>query len=274
MLEVIVASYLQIKNANQNVIIDDTYKNATFVGKAKRVGGETSNPFKNVSVNPNPNENYVPWDYRKSIYIEGSAYDLGFTESVLSNDPLLLLFVRCNTSDAFYCTPLTCEKQASGLWRIGTFAYSNVANLTIEITVYTYSQRIDSKYGKIAYNANGEKVFDAARGVLTNVGLLYGTVDLSQQIAQTYLLTMPIDIDVSNLFISMRSSFPLRSSYSINSGGVTFTSSRFFPVMTRVASNQLKVELVRNNNGGGSNVVAAVGGFSENIIYCTYPFSP
>ncbi len=274
MWEAIVASYLQIKNANQNVIIDDTYKNATFVGKVGRIGGETNNPFKNVAGNPNPNENYVPWNYRKSIYIEGSAYDLGFTESVLSNNPLLLLFVRCNTSNAFYCTPLTCEKQTSGLWRIGTFAYSNMTNLTIEMTVYTYSPRIDSKYGKIAYNASGEKVFDAARGVLTNVGLLYGNVDLGQAIARTYLLTMPSDIDVSNLFISMRSSFPLRSGYNINSDGVTFTSSRFFPVMTRVASNQLKVELVRDNNGGGNNAVAAVGGFSENVIYCTYPFSP
>ena len=268
------ASYFSIENSRNAVVIDDNYKNATFLGKVKIVSFY-ENPY--LKINPNM-VNYLPeydLNFRylasKRVLVD-NASELGLdADSFLTIGDRTLAFGRCSSSDIFLVEAVVTYHSETNRWSLAFNCWSDNPNIEVTISAYTLNKRTESSFGEIAYNEQGEVVFDAMRGVLTNVGLLHGGIDLGRAVAATYILNTPTDIPVENIFISMRSMFPIRAAYKISSSGVSLSTTKYFPSMTKIDNSTLKVELVRQNTLGGSSASTNIGAYSENVIYCPYP---
>lgn len=268
------ASYFSIENSKNTVVIDDNYKNATFLAKAK-LTNFYDNPM--LAVDP-MRVNYmaeydINWRYvaSKGVLLNNPA-DIGIDAYSFSTmGDRTIAFGRCSTSDIFLVEASLTYNDFSNNWYLLLRCWADNPNIEVTISAYTLNKRTESSFGEIAYNEQGEVVFDAMRGVLTNVGLLYGGINLSNSVAATYILNTPTDIPVENIFISMRSMFPIRAAYKISSSGVSLSTTKYFPSMTKVNDSTLKVELVRQNTLGGSSGSTNIGEYSENVIYCPYP---
>ena len=268
------ASYFAIENSRNAVVIDDNYKNATFLGKIK-VTSFYENPW--LKTDPMM-QNYISeydLNFRymatKNVLVD-NASDLGLdAQSFLSVGDRTIGFARCSTPDIFLINVYVYYNRNTTKWSLNFVCFCDNPNIEVTISAYTLNKRTESKFGEIAYNEQGEVVFDAMRGVLTNIGILHGGVDLGREIAASYILNTPTDIPVEKIFISMRSMFPIRAAYKISSGGVSLSTTKYFPRMTKIDNSTLKVELVRQNTLGGSNASTNIGDYSENVIYCPYP---
>lgn len=273
--------YLEIRNTNQNIVIDDQFKTPTFLRKVTFSGNftEIGSPVAGA-------QTVYCWKYReiKSFIVkrEICKEELGLDpESILNEGDLTLVFARNNISTSFYATASLRYVKTDDAWLAGSkvgdlyitmAVYTDSKESVVTVALYTNNTRLPSKFGKQAFDAQGNLTFDAVRGVMSHVGTLKGDVNLNQEVAATYTFTLPEGCNPSNLYISNRSTLPIRTAYKIGSSGVSMSWTKFAPIMyVDVNTNTLTVKLTRQTNLRGSNSASNIGGFYENVIYCTYP---
>lgn len=277
------AKYLEIRNAKQNIVIDDQFKTPTFVRKVVVSGG-----FAEIGAPIAGAQTLYCWKYRRIISgaLDATTFknEFGIDPQVLRNTnegDLSMVFSRNSSSSAFYVVFKMYYVESDNAYMQGTKTgdgyysltiYTDDANSVVTASIYTNNTRIPSTFGKQAFNAQGELTFDAVRGVISNAGVMSGNIDLNQEIAATYSFPLPIGLDPTKLMISHRSTLPIRTAYKIGSSGVSMSWTKFAPIMyVDVNTNTLTVKLTRQTNLSGSNSASNIGGFYENVIYCTYP---
>lgn len=268
------ASYIEVRNANNAVVIDDQFSIAKFL---YRDSVSTRSTQSSQSASDGPKYKYV--NFAPLIRFNKPS-DLGFImpdgldntspEALAYLKREIMVFARCNVTTAFMAkVEVMLSSNGDGVVRFDVKA--DLPDTPIEICLYTTAPMIPCKYGAQAFNAKGELVFDAMRGYLSHVGTMSGGVDISKYIAATYTFEVQGDLDPKNLFISFNSTIPYYSAYNIHSGGVSYGSTLFPPVMSFPSPNTLRVDLVKQNEVSGDNNKNSFSHYFENVIYCPYP---
>lgn len=263
------AKYLEIRNGNNKVIIDDSKRVAKFLYRGSFKGRSDQS----LSYFLTDGDNFA---YNTSFMIHQnvSLASLGFSPGQ-SRDKIngeLMVFARSSGGKAFRVKSyFTVSAADNSKVTLSVFLGTDTAGLDIEICLYTIADMVPCKMGSQAFNAQREIVFDSMRGYMQTVGAIYGSVNVRADPAATYTLNIPAGLDSKNLFISQRSALPFFSAYNIHSGGVRYGQTYFFPVMSFPNSTSLVVQLRRQNYVAGDNSTTSFAGFFENVIYCPYP---
>lgn len=273
---VIVAKYLELRNDNNNVVIDDQFPLPCLIYRQKLVTDYKPTIASNIAF-------YYWYTYfgvGKQIKIESGVdelYSLGFNlpfsqENVKRINDSLLVFYRTDSGKPVGAYASISYNTKTG---ISTLMFQLVANelgVEGEIAVYCTDPTIlfPRDFGGHFKDENGNVVFEFMRGALQVVGAMYGGVNTYNNPAATYNFTIPSELDRSNVFISYRSGLPFHTAYKISSGGVKQYAVSYAPVLTYTDSN-LRVDLVRQGSLGGSNNVFSYGGYFENIAYIVQP---
>lgn len=262
------AKYLEIRNANNNVIVDDDYKVAKFLYRGSfMTSWEIFDPWV-----INDGLVFRHWT-RYSVIKFKDFSDLGFTEGLEWKDVIgdLMVFARSPSGNAFKADVFITKYSNQTEWNLEVRVGSDKPYFEVEFCLYTMSDMKPCSMGAQAFNENGELVFDAMRGYLQVVGSMYGGVNVRNNPAAVYEMKIPEGLNMDNVFISHRSALPYYEAYRINSGGVSFAQTYFYPVMSFKDSTTLVVKLEQQNPVSGNNSASAYNAYYENVIYCPYP---
>lgn len=257
--------YIEIKNARNNVIIDDQYKVAKFVYRGKIT---TNNVVFKGGITDGKTFKYRSGE-RLATFEELEL--LGF----LSSDKSayinkFMLFCRSRSGVPFRAWLRVMEYSGENR---GLFieAGCDLPSIDIEYCLYTLADMKPCSFGAQAFNSKGELVFDAMRGYLQVVGSMYGGVNVQNNPAAIYEIAIPEGLNMDNVFISHRSALPYYAAYKIGGSGVSYAQTYFYPVMSFKNSTTLVVKLEQQNPVGGNNSATAYNAYYENVIYCPYP---
>lgn len=262
------AKYLEIRNANNNVVIDDQYNVAKFLYRDSAI---TSGVVAPVFVVIDGN-NFI---YRTThiVKVFKNFQALGFADGLNYVDIVgdLMLFTRSPSGKPFKAKLQLVYYRDRDEWELELMVGSDHPTFIVEYCIYTMSKMRPCSFGAQAFNSKGELVFDAMRGYLQVVGSMYGGVDVRNNPAATYEINIPAGLDMNNVFISCRSAFPYYAAYKIGGGGVSYSQTYFYPVMSFPNPTTMIVKLDRQNNVSGNNSATAYNAYYENVIYCPYP---
>lgn len=268
------ASYLEIKNANGRIVIDDMYASPKFCYRS----------IVNIPLSPKKPSGYLgpmhKYFGRFEIFSFSKPSDLGFDmppgldndsdDAVIYIRKNLLLFVRSDSNTAVRVSIYIENSPDGGLVLYG-YINAGIQYPVVEYCIYTRSKMLPCKYGAQSFNEKGELIYDAMRGYLSHIGTMNGGVNISKNPAATYIFELQGDLDSRNLFVSQNSTLPYYAAYNIHSGGVDYASTFFYPVMSLPDSKTLKVDLVKQFQVNGSNSASSFSEYFESVIYCPYP---
>lgn len=264
------ARYFEQINDNFNVVVDDQFNTAKFLIKSDITAGNVVNTS-GIYIDGGTFTYYG----KANVLAEGdSLRDLGFDyddADVNLAASRLMLFVRTDTNYPYRVNANLNRNATTGKMTLSVLATSDLANCPMTICLYTTAKMLPSKLGLLVYNEQQELVFDALKGHLQNVGILNGGVSVGNAVAATYDINVPIGLTSDNLFISMRSALPFYAAYRISSGGVSYSYTYYYPVMTFPTSTTLRVQLVQQRSVAGNNSSTRINNYFENVIYCPYP---
>jgi len=274
-----VDKYIEIKNANGNLVIDDQYNIPKFLYRGFAYSTTTS--FKPSTLWDGDTFKYrgeVP--FKKVVVKFNVPSDLGFNlpdESPSYSLILRSMLVFSKSSDqkpyTFYVAFRMNDESDSNQYRRALWAYvtSDVPNQEIEFCLYTSLPMIPCKMGAQAFNKHGELIFDAMRGYLQVIGNMYGGVNVKNNPCAVYRIDVPVGLNPDNIFFSNRSTLPFYSAYNIGANGVKYGETFFFPKPRMEGNNRLIVELFAQYNVSGNNSAKSYNNYYENVIYCPYP---
>lgn len=262
------AKYLEIRNANNNVIVDDDYKVAKFLYRqAIMTTWQETNQAAIVDG--------AVFRYWTVFVVKkfNSFEELGFVaglewDAVVSS---FMLFARSSSGLPFRASLNLIKYLNDPQWTLELRIGSDHSYFEVEYCIYTMQDMQPCSMGAQAFNERGELMFDAMRGYLQVVGSMYGGVDVRNNPAAIYEMKIPEGLNMDNVFISHRSALPYYSAYKIGSGGVSHAQTYFYPVMSFKDSTTLVVKLEHQNPVGGNNSATAYNAYYENVIYCPYP---
>ena len=268
------ANYLELKNDNQNVVINDLYPIPSLIYRGNSLTDTQFNYGVYLIAFL-----YTHWDWYGGIILKdsptigGLGFDLPESEASLDiiNKNLLTMY---RTDAGVGCfAKASCRKKSDGTGYVLSISVeSNTQNLSVEAAVYVLNPKIlkASPIGGSFRDTDGKLVFDFMRGAMQIIGTMSGGVNPTQNIAATYNLEIPSGLDQSNVFITARSGLPFLYWYTMRPGGITQYFTAFEPVMT-FSQNNLQIQLVSQkpiNNVSGSK---SYGGFFENVGYVVQP---
>ncbi|CAM0730423.1 hypothetical protein QMJ91_17015 [Acinetobacter baumannii] len=272
----IVVSYFELKNDNFNVVIDDTYNSAKFLGKY------------DVTLNTFIDRN------NSSYYVEGSDYTWSGTVTAATGNTLRELgFDYDEPSDADYekflaslnsqilsfartlsGRPIRSNSiltKINGIWNFNFNLFGYQQGDVGTVVSYTIAKMMPSKFGLQVFNAEGTLVFDALKGYLQLAGIMTGGVNTYTNPAATYTITLSEELSSEHLFISDTMSYPWRNGMRITSSGVQYGEANFYPVMSFPNLTTIEVKLMQNGNIPGTTGSRSFNYFYEAVIYCPYP---
>lgn len=268
------AKYVEIRNANGNVIIDDEYAIPKFLMRGKLI--TTDSVGKRIYL---IDGNTFKYSKLRPVMSFTTLRELGFdldtnainVDYVIYN---LMLFTRTSSEIPYFASISYAKYDGDPLYYLNMSCGTDVPSVEIEYCIYTSLPMIPCKFGAQAFNASGELVFDAMRGYMQVVGSMYGGVNVKANPAATYRFSVPAGLDAKNLFISHRSTLPFYSAYKIGSNGVGYGETYFYPRIRMEGSQTMVVELVQQYNVDGSNSAKSYSNYYENVIYCPYREGP
>lgn len=261
------ASYVEIRNANGNVIVDDQFEVAKFLYRDKFTTTSTET-YQYVIIDGNTFKYQTVHIVKKFL----NYSDLGFDPNLKWADVVsnLMLFARSPSGLPFRASLSMASYMGEDEITLEVRVGSDYPAFEVEFCLYTMSKMKPCSFGAQAFNANGELVFDAMRGYLQVIGSMYGGVNVWTNPAATYEMKIPEGLNMDNVFISHRSALPYFAAYKIGSGGVSHAQSYFYPSMWFKDSTTLVVDLLQQNPTGG-NSASAYNAYYENVVYCPYP---
>ncbi len=268
------AKYVEIRNANGNVIIDDEYAIPKFLMRGKLI--TTDSVGKRIYL---IDGNTFKYSKLRPVMSFTTLRELGFdldtnainVDYVIYN---LMLFTRTSSEIPYFASISYAKYDGDPLYYLNMSCGTDIPSVEIEYCIYTSLPMIPCKFGAQAFNASGELVFDAMRGYMQVVGSMYGGVNVKANPAATYRFSAPMGLDAKNLFISHRSTLPFYSAYKIGSNGVGYGETYFYPRIRMEGSQTMVVELVQQYNVDGSNSAKSYSNYYENVIYCPYREGP
>ncbi|WP_139851484.1 hypothetical protein [Acinetobacter pullicarnis] len=268
------AKYVEIRNANGNVIIDDEYAIPKFLMRGKLI--TTDSVGKRIYL---IDGNTFKYSKLRPVMSFTTLRELGFdldtnainVDYVIYN---LMLFTRTSSEIPYFASISYAKYDGDPLYYLNMSCGTDIPSVEIEYCIYTSLPMIPCKFGAQAFNASGELVFDAMRGYMQVVGSMYGGVNVKANPAATYRFSVPMGLDAKNLFISHRSTLPFYSAYKIGSNGVGYGETYFYPRIRMEGSQTMVVELVQQYNVDGSNSAKSYSNYYENVIYCPYREGP
>ena len=268
------AKYVEIRNANGNVIIDDEYAIPKFLMRGKLI--TTDSVGKRIYL---IDGNTFKYSKLRPVMSFTTLRELGFdldtnainVDYVIYN---LMLFTRTSSEIPYFASISYAKYDGDPLYYLNMSCGTDVPSVEIEYCIYTSLPMIPCKFGAQAFNADGKLIFDAMRGYMQVVGSMYGGVNVRANPAATYRFSVPNGLDARNLFISQRSTLPFYSAYKIGSNGVGYGETYFYPRIRMEGSQTMVVELVQQYNVDGSNSAKSYSNYYENVIYCPYREGP
>lgn len=268
------AKYFEVRNDNHNIVIDDQFLTPKFLIKRTVMTGSTLKP---------PSRYITPtsaWLYSSETHLlahastlRGLGFDYDSTEEgLLEVRRRLMVFARNDNNEAFRAFTVIEYSQTRARYELSVSVVADVPNIPIHTCMYTTAKMTPSKLGMLVYNDKKELVFDALKGYLQHVGTLNGSVNVGANvsIAATFTVTTPPNLNQQHLYISQRSMLPFYAAYRIRSGGVSYASTVYRPVVSFPNATTLQVQLVAQRNVSGNNASQSYSGFFENVIYCPY----
>ncbi|WP_139851368.1 hypothetical protein [Acinetobacter pullicarnis] len=268
------AKYVEIRNANGNVIIDDEYAIPKFLMRGKLI--TTDSAGKRIYL---IDGNTFKYSRLRPVMSFTTLRELGFDldTNAINVDYIiynLMLFTRTSSEIPYFASISYTKYDGDPLYYLNISCGTDVPSVEIEYCIYTSLPMIPCKFGAQAFNADGKLIFDAMRGYMQVVGSMYGGVNVRANPAATYRFTVPVGLDAKNLFISQRSTLPFYSAYKIGSNGVGYGETYFYPRIRMEGSQTMVVELVQQYNVDGSNSAKSYSNYYENVIYCPYREGP
>jgi len=267
-----VAKYIQITNDNNKVIIDDNYIIPKLILRT------TISTSTQVTQSTTVTSLFPSWSWRGNISIvQDSARKLGFDiDSTVANgvelDSSLILACRPVNANIGFSGVVSATINDAGQATLSCSVFSNTQNAQIEVCIYTTHPRLKrAQITAAAMNGNGDLIFDARRGCLQNMGVLTGGVNVNNDPAVTYTINVPSGLLQENVFITSRSSLPYYSALKYSASGVSYADTFFEPIFDFSQANKVLVSLRRQRYVAGNNVVRALAGYFENVIYCHQP---
>jgi len=163
--------FFLLKNDKNEIIIDDQYKNPTFLFKDSVVANEQS-PTTDLLVGGK----YLPYrGYGISVLYAENKYE---TESVpLGEFSRTFYFGRSRSGASFEVSTTTIYDSQNVAIGFKTMAYSSVQNDVVDIAVFHLGRRKASDMGLVLWN-KGVVVFDALKGFLQVIDSINITVNL------------------------------------------------------------------------------------------------
>lgn len=159
------------------------------------------------------------------------------------------------TLTAFFILSASCELQ----------------NGEVDIVVYKSRNNKPSPFGMIIQDGDGKVLFDVMKPPMTFLGSMYGGINVWNNEAGRFDLTLPEGTNPEHCYITNMSGTPYYSAYNIHSGGVSWGETAFKSVMSFPSANLLRVQVLRVNAVAGTNSAFGYGGYFENVVYCPYP---
>lgn len=254
--------YFYIENENNKVIIDDTYKNFSFLfkeviyaSKGPVIGGVImvgrSLPYSNLSEIVHTDEEF---DIDSSNPDEYTSI-LVFRRSINGNPS------RAGVADVF-----DSDKQKIGFRGA---VYSSVSNDPIEIAAYYLGTRKPSDLGLVLWNENGEVVFDALKGFLQVVDTLNVIVDVSKSGIQSFELNIQASsVDFDKLFICDLNMAP----FMVRGGTIVIDYRSYYSKLSRnETTGKVYLDLVMYGDGGNGGTIHNYSNvYSALIAYVPY----
>lgn len=265
------ANYIEIKNANGNTIVDDRWNIPKFLYRGKVKGGNIPPTSKMTSYTDGNSfiyREYITFLHVPSIKSLGFGLDYSFDNwAKIVNS--IWVFAKATEQKSFRVEFKMHGSEDKG-WDLKLYIGSDVPSHEIEFCLYTDLPMVPCKMGAQVFNENGELIFDAMRGYLQVIGTMSEGVNVRNNPAATYRMTLPPELDTNNVFMSFRSTLPFYSAYNIGANGVSYGATFYFPVM-RYEGQTIVVDLVQQYNVSGNNGATEYSKFYEHLIYCPYP---
>lgn len=258
-LVISVASYFFIKNANQQIVIDDQYLNPTFVHRSEIITV--------VAADERPNWSILnDGSYGK---YESFSRNYLFSEVGMKEKDANISFAgirRVDSEAGSYAWLDTMLIYDSNYDVIGFRYRIRSMELGAQYQVASFASlknRIPSKEGLIIYNEKGETVFDAALGYLQVMDSQYHIRDIYSSKVQNFLVfnsDLP-DLDFSKMFLITRQR-PFAKT-----GGTIIINYRQYVTRLRKATNGVYVDLGMWGKTGGSRLQQYQSAFSFMVAY-------
>lgn len=272
----IVAKYFELTNDNFNVVVDDNYNSAKFLGKFD----VNLNTFIDRSTSSyNTEGSDFTWRGSVVAYTANTLRELGFDYDEPSEADYSTFIGELNSKILTFGRTLSGRpirsssgvSKSNGIWQFTFSLFGYQQGDVGTVVSYTIAKMMPSALGLIVYNAEGLLVFDALKGYLQLAGIMTGGVNTYTNPAATYTITLSEELSSEHLFISDTMSYPWRNGMRITSSGVQYGEANFYPVMSFPNLTTIEVKLMQNGNIPGTTGSRSFNYFYEAVIYCPYP---
>lgn len=189
-----------LRNANGEIAVNDTYKNFTFLGKFLI-------PTKQVFFNDAPNvfANLNGFKGSLNIDLSNNPFEIDYRD-LSSYHKRTLCLIKTDESaikDAHIDFDIV-----NGVVKTLTITARSNMTTTVEVAIYTYARRVESKAGLVIYNQDGDVVFDALKGFLQVICVINEKIDLYQDSIDFKLPEFTNNLDISNIYIGKLNELP------------------------------------------------------------------
>lgn len=264
------ASYFEVTNDNNKIVIDDTYENLSFVHTSEVITVQAADE-RNVNGNGWQNLSdgaYGRYETYSRVYLFGEVgiidggkvpsylgiRQIGATEQNYTQVSVYTVFDTVDTS-----------KAVGFKYRI----YSMIAGAQYQVVSYTdLENRVPSKEGLQIYNENRKLVFDAALGFLQVMDSQYHKRDLYSSAVETfevYNSTLP-GIDFDRVFL-----IPRQRPYAMTGGTIITNFRQYVPRLRKdLATGKIYVDLAMWGKTGGSRLQQYQYVFSFMVAYVQF----
>lgn len=287
-LEAFVAKYIELINESNNVVIDDAF-NVPMLLSRGTVSTVTSNYI--PKYNQNDSEwyfNHARFDWLGLVVVNVwvNPAEIPFGANVNASMTAADIQSRLDevSQDMFVAVRSGVEGYgaigkvsfdyvtATQLYRLIVKCESDLQGNTVGYALYTHTPLKPISPTVAVFAEDGSLKYDVRRPPMIFLGSLYGNLNLRQDVAGVFNFNLPNGINSNDVYVTNKSGAPFYSAYKIHSGGVNFASTPFKTVLTFPSATMATATIRRVKSVSGTSGPTYYGGFSENLIYCPYPF--
>lgn len=265
-----VNTYFEIKNANNVVVIDDNYKNPSFVHYSEIVTVRAEDEKKSSSgldwtrISDGSNGKYESYSRYYSLEELGLTYiptymGIRRVDSIGGGFTMLRIEYQYLLPDNYLSDNIIGFRYKINSMDLGA-QYQMVCFANLE-------SRVLSKSGLVIYNADREVVFDAELGFMQVMDSQYHLRDLFSGATQSFPVhnsNLP-DVDYSNMYLIAR-----QRPYATTGGTIIVNYRQYVPRLRKDANNQIYVDLGMWGATGGNRLQQYQRVFSFMVAYVQF----
>lgn len=250
-------NHFYVKNANNEIIINDSYQNFSFLGKFV------------IKTSTIDDRNFVGGSsalakYTGEIFLEikTSFPDIEVDEYP-NLDKKVIVFNNTHQEHLRRVDVYPVYDDNGHLTHLRILAGSEIHNDHIDILIYTFAKRTPSKLGLLIYNKQGEIVFDALKGFLQVTCGFHYRINMYGSSVKFELPNYANNLPVENMYVSLLNGYPI-----LEIGGSISSNIRI--AYPQIIKENGKVYILANIVGGGTNgygVIRHIPFFSGLIAY-------